>query len=151
MQWLIEHVSHEGDDCLVWPYARNPDGRGVAYWNGNATGASRQMCVLAHGEPPSRKHFAMVTCGNGTRGCVNPRHLAWETVKDSGERRPGRGVGLSGERSPNAKLDAATVRAIRRLGGKGQFKASEIARMFKISTDAVHDVIKKRRWAQIAD
>ncbi len=71
------------DDCVVWPYSRNPQGYGQTYYSSEVMGAHRVMCILAHGEPPSPKHQAAHSCGNGRNGCVNPAHLRWATPKEN--------------------------------------------------------------------
>ncbi len=75
-RWLIDHVSYNGDDCLLWPF-----GCAVGYGSVNhkrrTHRAHRLMCALAHGAPPTPKHQAAHSCGIGH--CVNPHHLSWKT------------------------------------------------------------------------
>jgi hypothetical protein len=50
--------------------------------------AHRAMCRLIHGNPPTPKHQAAHSCGNGRRGCVHPGHLRWATdAENRAERR----------------------------------------------------------------
>lgn len=78
IKWMLAHVSYQGDDCLIWPFARG-DGYGNIGYYGKIYRSHRFMCKLAKGEPPTPKHQAAHSCGNGRNGCVNPRHLSWKT------------------------------------------------------------------------
>lgn len=78
IRWIREHVGHEGDGCLYWPFSRG-DGYGSVSDRGKHYRAHRLMCRLVHGEPPTAKHQAAHSCGNGLEGCVNPKHLSWKT------------------------------------------------------------------------
>jgi hypothetical protein len=68
---------------LIWPFARYNNGYGnVTFYDAlgkHSTGAHRIMCKLVHGEPPTPKHEAAHSCGNGTGGCINPHHLRSDT------------------------------------------------------------------------
>lgn len=95
IKWLMAHVAHQGDECLIWPFYRMPvKGYGTLGYCGKVWKAHRLMCVLAKGEPPSPEHQAAHSCGRGDDGCVNPRHLSWKTALgnrlDSNEHGTGR-------------------------------------------------------------
>lgn len=119
-EWLLSHASHDGDDCLIWPFFRDPyygrgrigaiDDRGAVLW------AHRIMCELAHGEPPTPKHQAAHNCGNGVGGCVNPRHLEWKTNSENqlDRRKHGTHGGAIGTRT---RLTAEQIADIRSCGG----------------------------------
>ena len=55
-------------DCLIWPFGDKD--HPVVWWNGISHTAHMIVCLLAHGEPPEGKPYALHMCGN-TR-CVNP-------------------------------------------------------------------------------
>lgn len=82
-QWLKAHVGHAGTECLVWPFGRFSNGYGQVYIQGKNCVASREMCILAHGNPPTPSHEAAHRCGNGHLGCVNPQHLRWATAAEN--------------------------------------------------------------------
>src|SRR5690606_2800217 len=67
-QWLSDHVDHNGDECLIWPFGRFANGYGQVCINKVNKVASREMCILANGEPPSPSHEAAHSCGNGHLG-----------------------------------------------------------------------------------
>lgn len=79
MLWFAEHRSHQGDACLIWPFARDANGYGSTGRNGKKVWAHRYMCELVNGPPPTPKYHAAHTCNNGYGGCVNPKHLTWKT------------------------------------------------------------------------
>ncbi len=63
VEWLREHVAHEGDECLIWPFARNPEkGYGTLGYLGHIHYAHRFMCALVHGPAPKGKPQATHSC-----------------------------------------------------------------------------------------
>lgn len=78
LAWLKDNATHQGEDCLIWPFSRDRNGYGKVGFRGVGTSAHRAMCFVAHGEPESLAMHAAHTCHNGHLGCVNPRHLVWQ-------------------------------------------------------------------------
>jgi hypothetical protein len=76
-------VKYAGDDCLVWPFYRTPQGYGKIGFGTRLFNVHRIVCRLAHGEPTASKPNALHSCGNGHLGCCNPRHLYWGTQKEN--------------------------------------------------------------------
>lgn len=73
----------EGNECLEWPYSGNNWGYGQLTVAGRLVVASRFVCEIAHGDPPTPEYQAAHSCGNGHLGCVNPQHLRWATPKEN--------------------------------------------------------------------
>lgn len=76
--WILDHVKHEGEACLFYPYAA--DTSRPEFFNclgRTAWSPARLMCTLAHGEAPPGKRFALAECAGKLDGCVHPRHLKW--------------------------------------------------------------------------
>lgn len=76
--WILAHVSHDGDDCLFYPF--NADTSAKEFFNvlgRTSWSPARLMCMLAHGEAPPGKRFALATCTGKLEGCIHPRHLKW--------------------------------------------------------------------------
>jgi len=48
------------------------------------------MCRLANGDPALPWLEASHTCEQGHLGCVNPKHLEWETHYENHQRRAGK-------------------------------------------------------------
>lgn len=91
--------------------------------------AHRAMAVLSFGQPEGKKDAAH-SCGKGHLGCVNPKHLRWDTRSGNFADKIAHGTHNRGEKSPVAKLTNAEVVKIRSLAGSASH--SEIARMFGV-------------------
>lgn len=98
LKFLTDNVGYSGADCVLWPFARAQNGYPELRYRGKSTRAHRLMCQMAHGEPPASHYEASHTCDRGHLGCVNPRHLVWETHADNHRRRTGMPM-LRSERS----------------------------------------------------
>lgn len=85
--FIQAHLNYQGRDCVLWPFARAQNGYPEMQHNGKQARAHRVICRLAHGEPPLPHFEASHTCENGHLGCVNPRHLVWESHYDNHQRR----------------------------------------------------------------
>lgn len=132
------------DDCLVWPFARAPFGYGRIRKDGRAQTVHRLVCEATHGAPKGQL-MAIHTCGNGSAGCVNPRHIQWGTSKQNQDDRVRDGTSNRGERCAAAKLSESQARDIKsRLAG-GE-RCADLAREFGVSFVTVHDIKKERSW-----
>jgi hypothetical protein len=147
MKWLMEHATYEGTDCLIWPFARNPDG----YANMGGERPIRIMCRLAHGEASTKAHQAAHSCGNGKGGCVHPKHLRWATRKENALDSLHHGTRARGEKQGHAKLTENQVREIRRLYNAGGISQSEIGRRFGVSVQAVWDITHFVNWKRLTE
>jgi hypothetical protein len=75
-RWLREiAIPYSGDECLIWPYAKDSDGYGSI----RNRGVHRVVCEEVNGERPTLKHEAAHSCGNGHLACCAPSHLRWAT------------------------------------------------------------------------
>lgn len=90
-------IPYSGDDCLTWPYGKS-DGYGIMVVDGKCCKVHRLACEEVSGSPPSPKHEAAHSCGNGHLGCVNPRHLRWRTHKENMREMVEHGRGPAGRR-----------------------------------------------------
>lgn len=87
-QWLVDHVTHDGDECLIWPWARTRLGRGLAtIYEPDGTKyrvtPSVYILTLKDGPRPHPKMHCAHSCGKGHLGCVNPKHLRWATAREN--------------------------------------------------------------------
>jgi HNH endonuclease len=81
MRFVLEvAVPYRDDDCLLWPFSRRPHSM-INIGNRQRENVSRLICRKVHGRPPSTKHGALHSCGNGR--CVNPQHIYWGTQKQN--------------------------------------------------------------------
>lgn len=147
IDWLRAHASYQADNCLKWPFGGDPNnGRGAAFYEGRQYPAHRLMCIMAHGEPPTPKHQARHSCGNGHMGCVNPKHLSWATNADNQRDRRKHGTHVSSTCGPSGILSLAERDQIIAL--KGQMTQRAIAAKFNVSIGCVqywHGIRAKRR------
>lgn len=127
-RWLFENQDHDGEDCLTWPFPVSKYGRGYAVLDGRTMSAPRAMCILAHGEPPTPKHHAVHSCGNGHEGCMNPRHLSWKLQR--------------GQAVNTNKLSEAEVRAIRRSTEAGV----TLAERYDVTPAAISAIRNRKTW-----
>ncbi len=150
LEWMRSAALYEGDDCLIWPFHRHrATGYGRTNWNGKPAIASRAICEIAHGLPPTPRHQAAHSCKGAHKGCVNPRHLRWATVKENNADKLLHGTHLQGERVGNSKLSEAEVREIRSLVAGGEVH-KDVAARFGISVASVSLIRNRRMWAHVA-
>lgn len=143
-RWFDRHVDYQGDDCLQWPFSVGDHGRGTATLNGVSMSAPRVMCILAHGEPPTPEHETAHNCGNGHLGCMNPKHLRWDTAAGNHADKVLHGTIVRGEAVNTAKLTEDQVRELRRLTWMGR---KELADMFGVSVWTIWEIRTRRSWA----
>ena len=144
LAWIENHADHTGQDCLIWPFARFPDGR--AHMRSGKP--SRIMCERAHGSAPSEKHQAAHSCGQAYAGCVNPTHLRWATPKENSADKEEHGTVVRGARHYGAKLNPEKVREIRAMAGVRLQR--EIAEMFGVHLTCINKVLSNRAWRHVA-
>nr|WP_246263712.1 HNH endonuclease [Chelativorans multitrophicus] len=138
-------LNYDGDECLIWPYYRNEGGYGVV-GEGDATRlVSRLVCEHEHGAPPTPKHEAAHSCGNGHLGCCTKSHLRWATRKENQGDRLIHGTSPRGENCGNAKLTEQQVQTIRAL--RGVKRQIDIAHEYGIAETTVCEIQNRKLWA----
>lgn len=140
-RWIKEHAGDPySDECLIWPFARTPDGRAHMRQNNKTVKPSRLMCETAHGLAPTPKHQAAHSCGKGHKGCVHPRHLRWATKTENEADRVGHGTA-------RIRLAETDVLEIRRIG-KSQPLAKTAAR-FDVNISCISKIINRVHWKHL--
>lgn len=148
-QWIRDHSSHDGADCLLWPFSRNPSGYACQVrMDGRTNYAHDHMCRVAHGERPSPDHEVAHSCGRGRDGCINPNHLRWATRLENMHDMIAHGRTQRGVRHVGSKLNDDQIRSIRRLAG--QVSQRKIARQFGVSQQLISAIIQRRKWGWLA-
>lgn len=142
LAWLERHVDHAGDACLIWPFSCTTNGYGAALYRGRKVNASRVMCEMAHGEPPTLEYEAAHICGN--RPCCNPRHLRWDTRAGNFADKLLHGTHNRGDRNPLAIITEDNVDQIRSM--RGSKSQAEIGRMFGIHQSTVCKIQLGNGW-----
>jgi hypothetical protein len=145
-RFLRAFASYEGDECLIWPFAKNEKGYGLAVMGGHQRGAHRLMCILAYGEPPTPRHEAAHTCGKGHLGCVNPKHLRWATHRENSLDRFAHGTDNRGERNGKTHLTADDVRAIRQAPPN----LAALAATYGMNKHSISKIRSGKRWGHIS-
>lgn len=140
-------LPYTGNECLVWPYQRCTQGRGMIRLHGRNHVVSRRVCEQVNGPPPSSIHQAAHNCGNGHLGCVTPGHLEWKTPPENQSDRVTHGTDLRGVRHPMATLDEIRVREI--LSLKGVETQKTIAARFAISAAMVGRIHRRQNWRHV--
>lgn len=135
-------IGYDRDDCLVWPYARNPQGYAKMSFEGRTTRVHQIVCEIVHGQRPASKRDVAHSCGNGHLGCVNPRHLRWATRRENVMDRVLHHTDNRGEKHPFSKLTASDVITIR----SGELRAKDAAAKFGISRRYVHRIRAGDYW-----
>ncbi len=143
-KFFQDAICHCGDECLIWPFARNDKGYARHRINGRVANASRVVCELTSGPAPTIDHVCAHSCGNGHLGCVNPKHLRWATHKENSADQFIHGTTARGERNGNAKMNEETARKVR--DAIGTMSQREIAALFGVTRSAVRDVKLGRSW-----
>jgi DNA-binding transcriptional regulator YiaG len=124
--FLSALVGHTGDDCVIWPFSDNGLGYGVFGHLRKSYYAHRFMCELAHGAAPADKPQAAHSCGNGNKGCVNPRHLSWKSNSENQLDRRTHGT-LKPDRPVRLTVTPEQIEQMRALKGKvSLFKIAEM-------------------------
>lgn len=145
LQWVRDHVSYKGDECLIWPFARMKNGYGSIGAGGKVHIVSRLMCEMVNGPPVMASHHAAHSCGNGRGGCVNPNHLRWATPTENSLDRFQHGTMPTGEQHHRAKLTDEAVSHIRAM--KGRVVQRELAEQYGVTRSLISMVQSGKHWA----
>jgi len=144
-EWMRRHLTHQGGECLLWPFGRTGAGYGAIYDNGPQQLAHRWVCEQVNGPAPTASHEAAHTCGNGHLGCVHPGHLYWGTGVENAADRDCHGRTPKGERHPHAKLTNEDVLEIYALRGRQSARA--VAKQFGVAAGTVSWIWTGRSWS----
>lgn len=147
MEWIYSHVQFDADECLTWPYAVGRRGDAVVLHNGKQRSASRVMCEIAHGIPDESLNLECAhNCGNGHLGCMNPKHLRWDTRSGNHADKVLHGTHNRGERNVRSKLKEDQVLYILR----SEDSCKSLAIKYGISASTVSAIRKRKLWKHIS-
>lgn len=141
LEWLKEHVTYAGENCLIWPMSRTQQGYGQLGYFGKVKKAHHVMCMLIHGPRPSKRHEAAHNCGNGHNGCVHPKHVEWKTPAEN--------------RADTIKHGTYAKKVVRRLTIDqvqeiriGTASAVDTAKQYGVSVSAVFKIRRGETWVK---
>lgn len=130
--------------CWVWT-ARTEGGYGK-FWDGSKTCyAHRRLWEI---------YFGLILDGAcvchrcDNRPCIRPSHLFLGTYTENEKDKHNKGREARGERHGLAKLDAFTVRLLRRLHKRGLSQAL-LGRVFGVDKATVRMVCLRRTWVHV--
>lgn len=129
---------------MKWPYATGDKGEAVVTFGGRQVSASRLMCTWVHGDPPDPSLDSAHDCGRGHEGCVNGRHLRWDTRAGNLADMMAHGTAVLGEARHNAKLTRDDVREIRRL--LSTMSQHSVAKRFSVSVATINLIHLRKNW-----
>jgi hypothetical protein len=136
---------YDGDECLIWPFARTSQGYGHLHIDGKLKYVHRLACAHVNGDPPTRDHHAAHDCGNGAGGCCNPRHLRWATAKENAKDKFSHGTQILGEKTYNAKLNNTQVHLIRLW--RPHMTQQRLADIFGVSREMISRIDRGLAWS----
>ena len=144
--------TYEGDECLIWPYAKaTEDGRYGVMVTDKRTKKKvlvhRRLCAEVHGPAPSPKHDASHTCGNGHIACVAKRHIVWKTHRENMADKIEHGTTNRGHRHGLVKLTEDQVRKIK--ARKGSATTIALAAEFRVSSASISQIFTGKAWAWV--
>jgi len=145
-KWLEEHILFSDENCLSWPFYRHSkDGRGITWRDGKHAFASRVMCEMVNGPPPTQKHQAAHSCGKAHEACINPKHLSWKTPKENAADKLLHGTKNEGERHGMSKITEIDIPLIRAATGT----LYEIGDQFGISYSMACKIRRRKNWKHV--
>lgn len=153
--FYLSALNSQTDECVLWPYCRDECGYAVLGPPAGSKIPKRvhiNLCTALYGPRPSSNHDACHNCGNGHLGCVNPRHLRWDTKKNNCADQLIHGTRRRGEDKWNANLTNAQVLdirfrvAFRKLTGE---MVKDIAASHGVDPRRVTEITKGRSYAHI--
>lgn len=154
-EFYVKARGMQTDECILWPYCRDDCGYAVLGQPAGSKIPKRAhilLCIEFYGPRPSRNHDACHNCGNGHLGCVNPRHLRWDTKKNNCADQLIHGTRQRGEDKARANFTNAQVLevrfrvAFRKLTGE---RVKDIAASYGVDPRRVTEITKGRSYAHI--
>lgn len=137
--------------CWNWLGSLNDWGYGNFSFRKKWQRAHRVSWMLAHGDEPPANLMVLHKCDNPA--CVNPEHLFLgthnENMRDMSQKHRYKLPDIHGEAHHNAKLTDDKVRTIRQLYADKKFVQLELAEMFGVSLNAIHEVIHLKTWRHV--
>lgn len=144
LKWICDHVGHDGEGCLQWPFSTSRGHANVAI-NGKVVKACRVMCALVRGVPPTSSHETAHSCGRGHLGCINPQHLSWKTrTENQRDRRAHGTAGKAAWSHVRYKLNVQQVAEIRAIGSKAS--KEELGRRFNVTPSNIAKILSGKYW-----
>ncbi len=143
--FLMSAAYPDTTECIVWPFTRNNQGYALINRDDKNMLATRIVCKIVNGPPPTQRHQAGHSCGNGHLGCISGKHLRWVTPKENSEEMVYHGNSTRGVKSSSAKLCEEQVLEIFSRAHTGE-PQSKIANCYGITKGAVSRIKCGSTW-----
>lgn len=144
--WIVDHLNFDGRDCLIWPFNKCPrSGEALMTVQKSTMRPTRFICAMIYGPPPTPKHEAAHSCGNGHKACVHPKHLRWATHAENEADKKSHGTAAIGVRHGMSKLSEDAVILIRAADGS----CRTVGEKFGITPTQVSRIRRRLSWGHI--
>ena len=151
MRFIAEYVMpYDGDECVIWPYAKGSNGYGQIFVDGKLHIVTRIICEMVHGPAPDDIHEAAHSCGKCSDGCVTKTHLRLATPQENNADKIGHGTHLIGQDAPTAKLKNEQVTEIRKLFRLGR-RNGDLSEQFNIARSTISQIVYRKSWRHLND
>ena len=145
-----DHIHHQLDKsseagCWEWMNARDQHGYGVVRKDGRNQRVHRVLWELECGPIPPGIHLCH-QCDNPA--CANPEHLFMGGQQENLRDASAKGRTARGDGHGSAKLYSRDIPLIRAMADGG-WSYAEIARHYRVSGNAIKDIVTGVTWAHI--
>lgn len=142
----ILETGNWGDECLVWPYPRRPDGYAEFNHEKVKYPLHQYACEYVNGPKSEENPVCRHLCGNGHLGCFNPNHLVWGTYQENTLDAVKHKTHIKGEVHQKVNLKEADILEIYRRAHSGEDQR-DIAASFGITQPTVSAIKLGRTWS----
>jgi len=134
-------ASIETDECVVWPYGKNPAGYGC-FKRDRLNRSAHVEALLRRTPRPFPGACALHgPCNNPS--CVNYRHLRWGTYAENTRDRLRDGT-------LGRRLTSTHVHDIREKYGAGVSRAT-LANRHGVTLQTIHEIVNRQTWRWLED
>lgn len=141
-KWLLDNLDYTGDDCLLWPYARDSYGYGNIRIDGKTERVHLVVATIKYGPRPPG-YDTTHSCGQGHLGCVNHKHLSYKTRKENCDDALKHGTRPMGEKHYNSVLTEFDVLSII----KDTRTYHVISADYDVSGATIGDIKRGKSWS----
>ncbi len=134
--------SRDEGECRIWTGTYDDKGYGLLCFKGRRSRAHRFAWIDNYGVIPSGMHV----CHHCDRpSCINPNHLFLGTHLENMQDKARKGRQIFGEKSQNAKLTDANVRAIRDSTESNLVLAKE----YGVHNSVISTIRTRKAWKHV--
>jgi hypothetical protein len=143
LAYMERQLLRDDNECFIWPYANDGKGYGIIWLNSRNAYVHRVSCERSNGPPSIEKPIARHLCGNGNKGCFNPKHLIWSDQVENMADTIIHGTSNRGERQGSSKLKETDVLKIYH----STKPRKELAIEFGVSVENIYQIKNGKSWS----